>query len=1111
MLFNDTFPLSHAYAHIFRRTLDTSSSAAWLSLPAILYTTTLQLRITTQRFVSLCASGLLPHATKIINGTSAAIRATLVALRVVHEPLLSPRMTNLDDLLANNEDVLSVGSFGYNGTAHPHTDNAVSPSGSGHHTTTNASHSGERIATTDGAPTSSAPKAPLSPPLIASHPHHPQLSPPPSPHKASHSPSHHPPSATQPGGAMSATSSTNLFTISPVVTTLFVGFWSLLLCILLRYRGSYSRYTLLLLVVYCTLLLGVLTMFTYVQFRKKFDCLETFFANPGRSYTAVYGGTVFSVAIMFTIIKQQRDARAVIGMIFYVLLCTVYYFYSARRSQCFSEEEQKVMFVAYVINANIKSKLRRQSSMAALRRENSLSMLQRTSSFNSLHTSRSQKTSHSQHTANGPHGGTTRSTSPRPSGPTSSYRLAAGKLGHLRPLSPSTPDSSSRHPAAPLARNDSVTITSHTLQCVREQDGEGADATNAPGTSTTSPFAAAASSAATADGAGPVRRVLERQNTDVHYPVALLEDDAPNSTTTSDKNDASMAASDGDNLRPIVAPMAPPSPQQQPGSGEVSPIVQHALQLPFGRDDSTTEKLVLQPQVLLRPTASDAAAPPVVERLQLPTAEGGEGGEGDVESQQPTAQQPVAPPAPSSSSPPPVGAPHEKRASFLGWMISGLSRNRIYTIADDEHEADDRSSRRTAAGAATVAADQPATSQGGDDVRRLSDPSPVERRLSDAGVRAAVQDRLRELGHLPGGGADGAVGGSRRASRSSQRGSFTVPQPTKYYRHSLGEVVVVRRRSSTASSVGGGFGGGGTAASSSKNSAKNLSALFQSTRSSGTNGGSRAAASDWQVEDVDELEAFQPPASRKQSRDHTASRSRSGSTTGSAKGLLAALPRLSLLSSGSHRGGGSHAHETHKASTVAVTLSHTAETDSTNSNSDVEAGAPASQAPAPSSQPAQPSREAGDAAEEDQPVTARRHVPKGRRASVQGLLRRSMHQLTQLATQLLPMVADDVSEFEQYTQAFVETMLQDMGQLDVTAAANDADADADGQQAPRRSGDNGDSSAAGNGAPPSTAAPQETQAPPLASSAASVASAAGSAAASVTSHPLQASPPPLDV
>lgn len=1097
MLFNETFPLSHAYAHIFRRTLDTSSSAAWLSLPAIVYTTTLQLRITTQRFVSLCASGLLPHATKIINGTSAAIRATLVALRVVHEPLLSPRMTNLDDLVANNEDVLSVGSFGYNGTAHPHTDNAVSPSGSSQHAT-NASHSGERIAT-HGAPT----KAPLSPPLIASHPQLPQLSPPPSPHKASHSPSHHPPSAAQPGGAMSATSSTNLFTISPVVTTLFVGFWSLLLCILLRYRGSYSRYTLLLLVVYCTLLLGVLTMFTYVQFRKKFDCLETFFANPGRSYTAVYGGTVFSVAIMFTIIKQQRDARAVIGMIFYVLLCTVYYFYSARRSQCFSEEEQKVMFVAYVINANIKSKLRRQSSMAALRRENSLSMLQRTSSFNSLHTSRSQKTSHSQHTSNGPHGGTTRSTSPRPSGPTSSYRLAAGKLGHLRPLSPSTPDSSARHHAAPLARNDSVTITSHTLQCVREQDGEGAEATNAPGTSATSPPAATASSVAATDGAGPVRRVLERQNTDVHYPVALLEDDAPNSTTTSDKNDASMAASDGGSLRPIVAPMAPPSPTAQPmaaspqlpGSGEVSPIVQHALQLPFGREDSTTEKLVLQPQVLLRPTTSDGATPPVVERLQLPTAEGAEGGEGDVENQQAAAQQPVAPSAPPSSSP--VGASHEKRASFLGWMISGLSRNRIYTIADDEHEADDRSSRRTAAGAATAAADPPATSQGGDDVRRLSDPSPVERRLSDAGVRAAVQDRLRELGHVSGGGADGAVGGSRRASRSSQRGSFTVPQPTKYYRHSLGEVVVVRRRSSTASSVGGGgFGGGGTAASSSKNSAKNLSALFTSTRSSGTNGGSRAAASDWQMEDVDELEAFQPPASRKQSRDHTASRSRSGSTTGSAKGLLAALPRLSLL------GGGSHAHETHKASTVAVTHSHTAETDSTHSNSDVEAGAPASQAPAPSSQPAQPSREAGDAAEEDQPVTARRHAPKGRRASMQGLLRRSMHQLTQLAAQLLPMVADDVSEFEQYTQAFVETMLQDMGPLD---AASDAAADG-GQHAPR-----GDSSAAGSGVPPSATAPPETQAPALASSAASVASAAGSAAASVTSHPLQASPPPLDV
>jgi hypothetical protein len=60
--------------------------------------------------------------------------------------------------------------------------------------------------------------------------------------------------------------------------------------------------------------------------------------------------------------------------------------------------------------------------------------------------------------------------------------------------------------------------------------------------------------------------------------------------------------------------------------------------------------------------------------------------------------------------------------------------------------------------------------------------------------------------------------------------------------------------------------------------------------------------------------------------------------------------------------------------------------------------------------------------------SSQQQLPVKRNRPVRGLLRRSIHQFSTIASQVFP-VADDQMEFQEYTKIFVQTMMQDMEQF----------------------------------------------------------------------------------
>jgi hypothetical protein len=89
---------------------------------------------------------------------------------------------------------------------------------------------------------------------------------------------------------------------------------------------------------------------SYFMFRKKYNGLPKPFTNPLGIAAAAYGIFVFAVAMLSLVILRDRIARATIFFATAAICATLYYLYFARNSQCFSDDEQKVLFVAYVIN-----------------------------------------------------------------------------------------------------------------------------------------------------------------------------------------------------------------------------------------------------------------------------------------------------------------------------------------------------------------------------------------------------------------------------------------------------------------------------------------------------------------------------------------------------------------------------------------------------------------------------------------------------------------------------------------------------------------------------------------------------------------------------------------
>ena len=92
---------------------------------------------------------------------------------------------------------------------------------------------------------------------------------------------------------------------------------------------------------------------TFIMFQQKYSSVKRLFTNPFGLIGAGYAIFVFIVSFV-SMTAFQNDAQVPIIIFVGILIFScIYYQFSARTAQCFSEEEQKVLFVAYVINGKL--------------------------------------------------------------------------------------------------------------------------------------------------------------------------------------------------------------------------------------------------------------------------------------------------------------------------------------------------------------------------------------------------------------------------------------------------------------------------------------------------------------------------------------------------------------------------------------------------------------------------------------------------------------------------------------------------------------------------------------------------------------------------------------
>lgn len=766
-LSSESLPLTAAYYNLFHSSLPSKRHAAWLSFPAIFYTSFLLFRVACQRLQSMCESGLIPHISKLLNRTQKIVHRNIKgkSMSLVFTSLLSSAVLNSPVQEPNSSLKAAM----------------VDESDEQQSITKSSSHfTKESINKNTLSSTPSAPM--LAAPLVASSPahfhHH---------RKDDNDNNPHLKLSSSPSG------------ISPIMINIFVGIVTFVVCILLRFQNPSE---ILKFAIYCTLCVSIAIMFAFMYFRKKFDCLETTFRSPIRIYGSMFGGSVFALTIVFMVIKQYHDLRIVISMIIYVILLTIYYFYAARRSQCFSEEEQRVMFVAYVINANIKSKLRRQSSKALLRRESSFgSMLQRTPSFfgENKSSSRSISISSPKHTLN------SRNIRYKFSSAESTNRSVSVTSSTNRNSEMSNEDSNSnqryiKFPHPRPVSSSAVGISTVGIAVSENEDSKcNGDATiNGSSDSNTAAILLSPNKPHS-------RKTVGHDETSHHSSdkMSVKEFAVSDRITNTQGPPLTLRNSLSSPSQSDLLLTAPNSSKKEPSAQtaiEVSPVFPLIRQPTANQLSTSTMQLTLSPNALLSPEYS---SPTAATDEEYPSSNN----PSIVLSQNNMAK---------SSHVVHEVSPHNRsrKASFINWMISSISKTRIYTIPDDE-EAENSVSIHSKRSNSNVNHSNSNINNSSNNSNRMnsnsnssilnsfssrksnkSSPKNGEsNKLTDSAVYAAVQDRLRELGQQSTSNEENQVS----LVQSFTTGSFSVPAPTKLYRPSLGEVVTVMRRQSSNS------------------------------------------------------------------------------------------------------------------------------------------------------------------------------------------------------------------------------------------------------------------------------------------------------------------------
>ncbi len=96
----------------------------------------------------------------------------------------------------------------------------------------------------------------------------------------------------------------------------------------------------------------ILCLISYLGFRRKFSTMTRSFTNPLGDYAAIYGIGYFIIASIAVIFYSSINPMFLIGLGIYFILATIFFWTYLVHNQKFSEEEKKIMFKAYLINAN---------------------------------------------------------------------------------------------------------------------------------------------------------------------------------------------------------------------------------------------------------------------------------------------------------------------------------------------------------------------------------------------------------------------------------------------------------------------------------------------------------------------------------------------------------------------------------------------------------------------------------------------------------------------------------------------------------------------------------------------------------------------------------------
>lgn len=102
-------------------------------------------------------------------------------------------------------------------------------------------------------------------------------------------------------------------------------------------------------------IVDIAILMAYLVFKRKYANLPTLVHNPFGKVGTLYASLVMLLVSVAVTVLFAGAWISVLLIILYIFLTTCYYVIRVRPSQGFSDEEQKIMFVAYVINGKQKN------------------------------------------------------------------------------------------------------------------------------------------------------------------------------------------------------------------------------------------------------------------------------------------------------------------------------------------------------------------------------------------------------------------------------------------------------------------------------------------------------------------------------------------------------------------------------------------------------------------------------------------------------------------------------------------------------------------------------------------------------------------------------------